>query len=96
MLSILPPFFLSLRTQIPEEIQGIPETAVLPLPSNGLLQNGKWFQAFIPHPHAESFWEELETLLRTLQPGVKYGVLLQPEFSNGKRVTLGSSFLISN
>jgi hypothetical protein len=47
-------------------------------------------------PHADTFWQELEEILTSLAPNVKYGVLLQPELSNGSRVTLGSSFLTDN
>lgn len=57
---------------------------------------GGWYEAFITHPHDSNFWAELEALLRTLAPGFSYGILLQPQFENGARKTLGTSFTTSN
>jgi len=39
---------------------------------------------------------ELEKLIRSLAPGERYHILLQPMFESGQRVTLGSSFVVTN
>nr|YP_008474718.1 truncated DNA polymerase [Glomus cerebriforme]AGJ98100.1 truncated DNA polymerase [Glomus cerebriforme] len=88
---------LSLRAHLPESVAGMPEVGILEFPSTpSPLELHKWYEAFITHPHCNTFWDEVERLIRGLAPNTKYCILLQPEFSNGKRVTLGSSFLTDN
>lgn len=85
-------FALSLAPHLPESIQGIPEKGVLSF-AGSVPQNGKWYEAFITHPHDPAFWSELEQLLHSLAPGEKYCILIQPQLSHGSHVTLDGSFL---
>src|SRR6266542_1458405 len=65
-------------------------------PEQIIPRGGGWYVTYIVAPGQPTFWLELEALLRVLQPGEKFGILLQPTFENGQRVTLGESFHVDN
>lgn len=89
-------FALSLASHLPESIQGTPEKGVKPLEGGTVPRGGGWYETFITHPHDDSFWEQIAAVLRSLAPGEKYAILIQPQFVNGSYVTLDGSFLTDN
>src|ERR1044072_7029477 len=87
---------LSLTSQLPETIQGIPEKTVKTLEGGSVPRDGGWYESFITHPHDNNFWNQIAAILRSLSPGEKYAILIQPQFSNGSHATLDGSFLTNS